>query len=43
MWFAIDDKHLIKWMWEKNYTEKKRLLKMSFWQKMKSWLSKDTD
>jgi len=27
MRFTIDDKHLIKWMWVKNYVEK-RLLKM---------------
>jgi len=25
--FTLDDKHLIKWMWVKNYVEK-RLLKM---------------
>jgi len=30
MWFAIDDKHLIKWMWEKNYTEKNACLRCLF-------------
>ena len=30
MRFTIDDKRLIKWMWVKKITQKKRLLKMFF-------------